>query len=164
MIQIEDWVVYAGILALFFAGVIYLIYFIITKKLFPMEMKFENKISPNKSTALLSIDGSGIVKKIEMQVTEDDNSWINMIIDGASYVNFLITRGSDNLAGIKPSDQENKQIELEANLDTKFHNNFSLIIHNRNNSGIIDCNGKIFYEIKKPLKTTLKAIYREIIS
>ena len=164
MIQVEDWVVYAGILALFFAGIIYLIYFIITKKLFSMEMKFENEISPNKSTTLVSIDGSGIIKKIEMKDTEDENLWINMIIDGASYVNFLIARGSDNLVGINPSSQENKKIELEVNLDTKFHSNFSLVIHNRSNSDILDSKGKIFYEIKKPLKTTLKAIYTEIIS
>ena len=33
MIQIEDWVVIAGILAFFFAGISYLIYFRITRKL-----------------------------------------------------------------------------------------------------------------------------------
>ena len=129
-----------------------------------MDMKFENEISPNKSTTLLSIEGSGIVKKIQMQITENENSWISMIIDGASYANFLITKGFNSFAKINPSDQENNRIELEVNLDTKFHNNFSLVIHNRSNSGILDSNGKIFYEIKKPLKTTLKAIYTEISS
>jgi hypothetical protein len=163
MIQIEDWVIYLGILILFFLGAIYLIYFIISKKLFPMNMEFQNKVNPDKSTTLLSIDGSGIIKKIEMQVTENDNSWISMIIDGASYENFLITK-ANNSGKTNLSVQENILINIEVNLDAKFHKNFSLIVQNRSLDKTLDSSGKIFYEIKKPLKVVLKAIYAEITS
>ena len=95
MIQIEDWAIIAILFAFFIAGVIYLIYFIVTRKLFSQEMEFQREINPNKAMTILSIEGVGIIKKINMQVTENDNSWIDMIIDGTSYATFAINEANN---------------------------------------------------------------------
>ena len=61
------------------------------------------------------------------------------------------------------TERKDRLLELETNLAAKFHKNFSLFVHNRNDN-LINSTGKIFYEIKKPLKETLKAIYSETFS
>lgn len=163
MIQIEDWVVIAGILAFFVLFISYLIYFRITRKLFPRVMEFQKEINPNKAITVLTIEGSGIIKKIAMQVTENDNSWINMIIDGAIYTNFIITREPNNLGKASYNETKNNLLKLEAELDTKFHKDFLLLIHNRSDESLNSA-GKVFYEIKRPLKIVLKTIYSETTS
>jgi hypothetical protein len=163
MIQIDDWVVIATILAFFLAALGYLIYFIISRKLFPMVMEFQKEIEPNKATTVLSVDGSGVVKKVEMQVTENDNSWIDIVVDGASYTNFVVTREPNNIGKIRVNDQKDRLLNLEVNLDSKFHKNFLLLIHNRT-EGALNSKGKVYYEIKNPLKVTLKVIYKETTS
>ena len=163
MIQIEDWVAIAGILAFFFVCISYLIYFRITRKLFPLVMEFQKEIKPDKAITVLSIEGSGIIKKVEMQVTENDNSWINMIIDGASYTNFVITKEPSSLGKTSYNEPKDKLLKLEAELDTKFHKEFMILIHNRSNESL-NSNGKVFYEIKRPLKTVLKTLYSETTS
>ncbi|MBE3116360.1 hypothetical protein IMZ68_04070 [Candidatus Bathyarchaeota archaeon] len=163
MIQIEDWVVIAGILAFFVLFISYLIYFRITRKLFPLVMEFQKEINPDKAITVLSIEGSGIIKKIAMQVTENDNSWINMIIDGATHSSFVIAREPNNLGKTSYNEPKDKLLKLEAELDTKFHKDFMILIHNRSNESI-NSNGKVFYEIKRPLKIVLKTIYSETTS
>ena len=128
-----------------------------------MVMEFQKEIKPDKAITVLSIEGSGIIKKIAMQITENDNSWINMIIDGASYTNFVITREPNNLGKASCNEPKDKLLKIEAELDTKFHKDFLLLIHNRSNESI-NSNGKVYYEIKRPLKIVLKTLYAETTS
>jgi hypothetical protein len=122
------------------------VYFRITSKLFPKVIDFQMEINPNKAVTILTIEGSGIIKKIMMQVTENDNSWINMIIDGASYTNFVITKGTEESNSLCKADA---LLKLEAGLDAQFLKNFSILIHNRSKA-TLNSSGKVFYEIKKP--------------
>ncbi len=158
-----DWVFVAFISAFFCIGLGYLVYFKVTRKLFSQEMEFRKEINPNEATTILSIEASGIIKKIQMQITENDNSQIDMIIDGTNYSTFAVTREKNELDKRDFTERKDKLLELETNLDAKFHKNFSLFVQNRNGN-LINSTGKIFYEIKKPLKEVLKAIYSETFS
>ena len=113
-------------------------------------MEFQKEINPNKAITILKIEGSGIIKKIEMQVTENDNSLIVMIIDKTSYTTFGIIREPNNLGKASYNERKDRLLKLEVNLDRKFHKEFSLFIDNRSN-GLLNSTGKIFYEIKRPL-------------
>jgi hypothetical protein len=162
MIEI-DWFFIAFILFFFFAGLSYLVYFRVTRKLFPQEMEFHKEINQNDATPVLSIEGTGIVKKIQLQITENGNSQIDTIIDGTNYSTFAITKERNKMGKGNFNEQKDELIELETNLDAKFHKHFSLFVHNRNDN-LINSTGKVFYEIKKPLKEVLKAIYSETFS
>jgi hypothetical protein len=163
MIEIEDWVLIAIIVAFFFAGACYIFYFIVSRKLFSQEMEFQNEIEPNRIITILSIEGAGIAKKIEMQITENENAIIDMLIDGKSYSMFVIKGDTNNPDKRNFIEQKNRLLGLEVNLNAKFQKSLSIIVHNRNESLIIPT-GKISYEIKKPLKMVLKAIYSETFS
>lgn len=156
MIQIEDWLIVAIVMAFFLAGICYLIYFKIKSKLFPMVREFQGEVNPNEAKALLEIVGSGIIKKIEMQVRENNNSLIYFNIDKTGYTNFRFTREQNKMG-------KESRLKIEVNLDTKFRKDFSLFIHNRDDISL-NSTGKIFYEIKKPLIVVLKSIYSELTS
>jgi hypothetical protein len=163
MIQIEDWVIIVIILAFFFASLSYLVYFVLTKKLFPIEKEFQNEINPNKMITLLTIEGSGIIKKIEMQITENNNSFINISIDGTTITNFIITKEPYKKDKTSQNEQKGGLLKLEINLDTEFRKDFSISLENRSDYSL-NSTGKIFYEIKRPLKVVLKAVFAEITS
>jgi hypothetical protein len=149
MIQIEDWVVVAGLSVFLLLCVIYLVYFLKTKKLFPKVIEFQKQINPNTETTILKIDGSGIIKKIEMQVTESENLYTILTVDGKNKTTFRITNGTKNIDKSNYSKQEKRPLILETNLYEKFQKEFSLYINN-NSDGLLNSSGKIYYEIKKP--------------
>lgn len=151
MIQIEDWVAIAVILAFFILSLSYLIYFIITRKLFPKVVEFQKEIDPHKSIDVITIEGQGILKKVEMQISENNNSSIMMIVDRRGYATFGIGESVKPENFIEP---KGSQLKFEVNLEVKFYKDFSLFIDNRNESKL-NSSGRIFYEIKKPLKYTL---------
>jgi hypothetical protein len=155
MIQIEDWAVIAAILVFLGLCIVYLAYFIVTRKLFPKTMEFQKEINPNTAITVLTIEGSGIIKKIKMKVTETDKSLINMIVDQTSYTVFGIGKEPTGLG-----ERQDGLLTLEVELDKKFDKNFSLFIDNRSDR-MLNSNGEINYEIKKPLKITLKTIISE---
>ena len=157
MIQIEDWVIIAILFTFFVADAVYLFYFIVTRKLFSQEKEFQREISPNTAVTIHSIEGAGIIKKIKMQVTENDNSLIDIIVDGTSFSTFSISNSKNtDKEFLKEGNQ--KLLKLEINVNSRFHKQFSLFIHNRSDDSI-NSTGKIYYEIKKPLKVVLKALY-----
>lgn len=156
MIEIADWVVIAIILAFFVLCVSYLLYFIITRKLFPKVMEFENTVNSNETLTILTIKGQGIIKKIEAQITENNNALIDMIIDQTSYATFDIAK-EPNRAETSPNGQD--RFKFEVQLDTHFHKEFSLSINNKS-SGTLNASGKTYYEIKRPLGVTIRSLYR----
>jgi uncharacterized protein YneF (UPF0154 family) len=156
MIEIADWVVIAIILAAFALSIGYLLYFIITRKLFPKVMEFNKTVNPNETLTILTIKGQGIIKKIEAQITENKNSLIDMIIDQTSYATFDIAKETNNTE-TSPYGQD--RLKFEAQLDTHFHKEFSLSINNRSD-GLLSVSGKIYYEIKRPLGVTIKSLYK----
>ena len=93
-----DWVFVALVSVFFCVGLSYLVYFRVTRKLFSQEKEFRKEINPNEATTILSIEGSGIIKKIQMQITENDNSRIDMIIDGTNYLTFAVTSEKNKIA------------------------------------------------------------------
>ena len=86
-----------------------------------------------------------------------------MIIDGTNYSTFAVTSEKIKMDQGNFTERKDRLLELETNLDANFHKNFSLFVHNRNDN-LINSTGKIFYEIKKPLKEVLKAFYSETFS
>jgi|WetSurMetagenome_2_1015567.scaffolds.fasta_scaffold561350_2 hypothetical protein len=149
MIQIDDWVALAIILAFFSCCVCYLVYFVITRKLFPKVKEFQKEISPKNSATILTIEGAGILKKLEMQISENDNSSILVTIDGVGYTTLSIAKETNRLSKERFDEPNGKLFKFEAYLDVKFHKQFSLFIDNRNEMAL-KTDGKIFYEIKKP--------------
>lgn len=159
MIQIEDWMIVAALIVLLVLSLIYLLYFKISKKLFPKQLNFQKQIKPNEATTALSIDGSGIVKRINMQITENDNSLVNLTIDQSSYIVLGLAEKTDEPN--KRISQNGKLMTIELQVDKKFSKSFSIFIHNRS-SLPLNTSGNINYELKAPLKPTLKAIIAEI--
>jgi hypothetical protein len=149
MIQIDDWVALAIILAFFILCACYLAYFIITRKLYPKVIEFQKEISPKNSATILTIEGSGILKKLEMQISENDNSSILVTIDGVGYTTLSVAKETSSLSKESLHEPNGKLLKFEAYLDVKFHKQFSLFIDNRNETAL-KTDGKIFYEIKKP--------------
>jgi hypothetical protein len=156
MIEIADWVVIAIILAAFALCIGYLLYFIITRKLFPKVTEFNKTVNPNETLTIFTIKGQGIIKKIEAKITENQNSLIDMIIDQTSYATFDVAK-EPNLAKTSPNGQD--RLKFEVQLDTHFHKEFSLSINNRS-SGMLKASGKINYEVKRPLGVTIRSLYR----
>jgi hypothetical protein len=145
MIQIDDWVALAIILAFFALCICYLGYFVTSRKLHPKMAEFQKEVVPNTSLTLFTIDGPGIIKKIEMQNSENSNLSIVMVIDRMGHTTLSFSKEVDKE---KPN-ETNGKLKLEVNLDAKFRRDFSLFIDNRN--GVpISSTGRIFYETKKP--------------
>jgi hypothetical protein len=145
MIQIPDWVALAIVATIFFVFLIYLVYFIRTRKLIPKVIEFQKEINPENKTTILIITGKGIIKKIDIQITETPNSIIVMIIDKKAFTTFNVTTQTQN-----PTNQNNKQLKLEINLEKEFQKDFEIFIDNRSYQ-TINSSGKIYYEIKKPV-------------
>jgi hypothetical protein len=152
MIQIEDWVILAGLLTLLILFFTYLLYFKVSKKLFPENLKFEKEISPQIGSIICEIKGSGIVKAIELQTT--NNCLIAVTIDSTNHT----------LLNIEP---ENKDINsgllltIKENLDQKFEYNCAIHILNQSDKDL-KCIGNASYEIKKKFSVTLKTVFTEL--
>ena len=147
MIVISDWIAIAIIAAIVLFFIFYLTYIIISRS-HPQVMEFNNKINPNDQETILTIRGSGIIKRIEMQ-TSQNNSSIVLTVDKTAYTSFNLSKESNNTAKENPNDQKDNQLKLEANLDRHFLNEFSLFVDNRSEETLTSI-GKIYYEIKKP--------------
>ena len=159
MIQIDDWMVIAGILVIFLVLIVYLAIFIITRKLFPGVVEFNNDINPNEAKTISTIEGSGIIKKIEMKTTENAKSLIDMIVDQTSFIILDFSNKTSSHGGNLAESEE--LLSSEINLNKQFHNNFAIFFHNRSDK-LAHSSGIIYYEIKKPLKSTLRAILSEL--
>lgn len=150
MIQIPDWAIIASILIFFVLCLVYLVYFIISKKLYPQVVEFQKEITPNNSTTILEIEGVGILKKIDVQTTDNNTSLVVLVIDHTAYATLSIGREGRNSGKGGFDGQKDSLLKFELNFDKKFRKNFSIFIENRSDVPI-NSSGKIFYEIKKPL-------------
>lgn len=159
MIQIDDWMLLAALLAIFLFFIVYLVYFIITRKLFPKVFELQKEIKPNEAITLSSIEGSGIIKKIEMKITENAKSWINITVDQTSFLILGTSKKTSSQAGNLEASEE--ILSFEINLDKKFDKNFTLFFHNQSDKPA-HLNGNVNYEIKKPLIITLRTILSEL--
>ena len=158
MIQIENWMIIAGIFFIFGLSTVYLVYVIVKSKLFPKTLDFHKEINPNEGVTISSIEGSGIIKKIEMSITENNQSIMNMIVDQTSLVEVCFDRTT--IQDSKLNSLE-KNLNVKINLSKKFEKNFTIFFQNRSEN-VVHLNGNIAYEIKKPLKTTLRTILSEL--
>jgi hypothetical protein len=159
MIQIEDWTIVTALIFLSALLIIYLFYFKLTKKLFPKQVNFHEEIKPHKALTVLSIEGSGIIKRIEMQTTENENSLVNITIDQTSYLVFGLNKKT--IGPDKYTNENVKLLTIELQLDKKFTKSFTIFVNNRS-SLPLNSNGNIEYELKEPIKPTLKAIASEL--
>lgn len=159
MIQINDWTLIAALLVVFLLAIVYLAYFIVSRKLFPNVLEFQNEIKPNEALIISSIKGSGIIKKIEMKTKENNQALISLTIDKTSYITFGLDKkiSSPN----RNMDPIEESLSLEINLNKAFEKNFA-VFYNNNSDKSTQTNGKISYEIKKPLKITLKTLLSEL--
>jgi hypothetical protein len=161
MIEIPDWVAFAIILALLVLCLCYLIYFRISRKLFPQVAEFQKEIHSNEEATILTIKGSGIVKKVEMQTSENNNSVIVLTVDRTAYASFGITRETKNSTKENANEQKGALQNLEVNVNKAFFEEFSLFMADKSDKSL-NATGKIFYEIKKPLKDRVHALIEEI--
>jgi len=158
MIQIQDWIVVAVVLAFFLSCIFYLLYFIISKKLFPETAEFQKEINANDSATVLSLKGSGIIKKIETQITQTDNSSTVLIVDRTAYSTLNLVIAEKNQGHVGFDREKNKVLNFEVNLDRPFREDFSVFIENRSTIPI-NASGRIFCELKKPLGVTLRSLF-----
>jgi hypothetical protein len=147
MIQIEDWAILAVILVFLLACIIYLIYFLRTRKLFPQIITFNKQIQPKNAESMVKIDGKGIIKKVELQLPKNGNLLIDMIIDQTNYsILDFTTDSAEKTVGQQKNTGTSK---FEVNVDRKFFKGFSIFIQNKSEE-LIDSSGRVFYEIKQP--------------
>ena len=159
MIQVDDWTLITGLLAVFLLLIIYLIYVRITRKLFPKTLEFQKEIKPNEAITISTIEGSGIIKKIEIKTTENEKSLIDITVDQTSFIIFGLGKKTGNQSGDLDVSEEN--LSFEINLNKKFERNFTLFFQN-NSDKLAQLNGNVGYEIKKPLKITLRTLLSEL--
>ena len=159
MIQIDNWMILASAFSFFVICIIYLIYFIISRKLFPETLEFNREINPKESITISKIDGSGIVKKIKLKTTERSGLLMDIIADQTSFINFSIDK--NGRLEDKNSELQKETLSVEINLNQKFESNFTIFIQNETDN-LSSLNGNVNYEIRKSLKTTLRAILSDL--
>jgi phosphotransferase system HPr-like phosphotransfer protein len=156
MLQIEEWVIVAAIVALLTIAVAYLVYFKVSRKLFPQTKDFDSEIKPGQGETVSSIQGKGIIKMVELNTNE--NCIITITIDGTNHT--LLTVGPE-LRVQEPLKLNEDVLAVREQLDEKFIDNFVIHIQNRG-AGILHTKGKIHYEIKKDLATAVKTVFTEL--
>jgi hypothetical protein len=149
MIQIPDWVAATAILVIFIISVLYLLYFIKSKKLYPKVMEFQKEVNSEEKSTILATAGKGRIKKLDMKITDNTNSSIVIIVDKTAYTTLTIAKETNKPDNTNIANQKNKQIKIELNLDKEFNQDFELFVDNRSDQ-IINFTGKIFYESKNP--------------
>jgi hypothetical protein len=155
MIQIEAWTILAGLLVLFLLFLAYLSYFVISKKLFPQVIKFEQEMNPNEGKTVSEIAGHGIIKRIEIKM-QRSSSVLTVTVDKTSFVSFSF---SDNNGTV----DEAKENTLSAQMEVfeRFNKDFSVYFQNQSDI-TISLSGSVHFEIRKSLGITLKSILAEI--
>jgi putative sterol carrier protein len=149
MIQIPDWVAATAIIVIFIIGVLYLLYFIKSKKLYPKVMEFQKEVNPEEKSTILATAGKGRIKKLDIKITDNTNSSIVIIVDKTAYTTLTIAKETNKPDNTKIANQKNSQIKIELNLDKEFNQDFELFVDNRSDQ-IVNFTGKIFYESKNP--------------
>ena len=156
MIQLSEWIGIALALTLLLLSTVYLIYFRISRKLFPQVADFSNEIKSGEGATISKIEGSGIIKMIELKT--DGNCIITITVD--NIIHTLLTVGPAPPSKIKIALNE-YEFAIREQLNEKFTDNFTIYIQNQGTK-LLSNNGKLSYEIKKGLKQTLKALISEI--
>ena len=156
MLQLEGWIVFALALALLVFPIGYLLYFKVSRKLFPQITDFSYEIKPGEGTTVGKVTGSGIIKMIELKTNQ--NCIIAITVDGVNHT--LLTVGPELESNVTYKTNENV-LDIREQLGEKFSDNCSIHIQNRS-TGILQTNGNISFEIKKELKSTIKAVFSEL--
>jgi len=155
MVELSEWIAITIALAALLFSICYLIYFKVTKKLFPETAKFCDEIKSGKSGTVYKFEGTGIIKMIELET--DEKCIITVTADGI--IHTLLTLGH----APKPStiNLNDYKFAIREQLNEKFFNNFTIHVQNQG-SHVLNIDGKINFEIKKGLKESIKAIFSEI--
>jgi hypothetical protein len=156
MLQLEDWIIIIVALALIVLPIAYLIYFKVSRKLFPQSADFSSEIKPGEGTTVCKITGAGIIKTIELKTNE--NSIIAITVDCINHT--LLTVGHESKSNVTPKQNENV-LDIKEQLDEKFSDNCSIHIQNRG-TGVLQTSGNISFEIKKGLKTSIRTVFSEL--
>ncbi|MGD6850537.1 MAG: hypothetical protein ACQCN6_00580 [Candidatus Bathyarchaeia archaeon] len=154
MIQIEDWMIIAGLLFVFILIIAYLLYFKVSRKLFPEMVKFGKEIEPEKGTVVCEVKGSGIVKTVELETSR--NCLIDITVDGTSHT--LLNIGRESEQQHKPCQDI---LTVKEQLNQRFTDNFAIHILNQSNH-ILEYSGLANYEVKKQLAVTVKTVFSEL--
>ena len=156
MLPLEEWIVIIVALALIMFPIAYLIYFKVSRKLFPQSTNFSSEIKPGEGTTVCKITGSGIIKAVELKTNE--NCIIALTIDGINHT--LLTVGPESSSLVSPKQNENT-LNVREQLDEKFSDNCTIHIQNRG-IGVLLTSGNVNFEIKKGLKTSIKTVFSEL--
>jgi hypothetical protein len=156
MLLIEEWEIITVIAVLVVIAAVYLVYFKVSRKLFPQTKDFDDEIKPGQGATISSIQGTGIIKMVELNTNE--NCIITMTIDGTNHT--LLTVGPE--LGLKSPSRLNEDVlAVREQLDEKFTQTFTIHIQNRG-AGVLHTKGQIHFEIKNDLKTTFKTVLTEL--
>ena len=93
-----------------------------------------------------------------VELHTNENCIITITIDGTNHT--LLTVGPE-LGSEAPSKLNEDVLAVREQLDEKFIDNFTIHIQNRG-AGILHTKGKMYYEIKKDLKKTVKTVFTEL--
>ena len=155
MIQLEEWIVIA-ITIFIVLSIAYVFSFKVGKKLFPQNVTFKTDIKPLEGATVWEIGGSGIIKVVQIETNE--NCIIDITVDGLSRT--LLTVGPDPRL-FDSSKQNQDVLSVREQLETKFVQNSTIHVQNRG-AGTLHSSGSVSFEIKKGLKTSLKAVFSEL--
>jgi len=161
MIQIPNWAIFGTILAIAVLISCYFFYFRISRKLFPQVSEFQETINPNEEATLSTVTGSGIIKRVEVQMSMSKGSVMVLIVDRTSHVTIASGKGKETTQEGSPPETSAEVQRLEINTYRPFSEEFSLFIANSDNK-ILILSGKISYEIKKSLKESVSALLGEL--
>lgn len=154
MIQIDEWMAVAVAFILLLLGAVYLLYFKITKKLFPKVTNFQSEIKSREGSTVCEIEGSGIIKTIE--VNTNGNCIINMTIDGFSRTVLRVH------PEFKQDNKSNRDaLSIREQFDEKFAKSFTIHVQNEGDA-VLQSYGTISFETHKEFKTTLRTIFNEL--
>jgi hypothetical protein len=153
MVQTDDLLVLAFIFGLL-ALLLYSLYFRISRKYFAQSLSFNTYIKANDKSVPAEILGKGIMNKIIIK-TVDSNFLVDFIIDSQ---NFQIVKFEN---GSKKDLDYSKELIYETEAEKAFKHAFSISVNNLMDQPIV-FNGTIFYEIKKPVSESFRALIQEL--
>jgi hypothetical protein len=155
MVQLEEWIAISAALTLLLLSIAYLLYFKVTRKLFPQVTSFSSEIKPGEGVNVCKIEGSGIIKTVEIETYE--KCIIAITIDGV--ILSLLTIG--HVTEKTSNHVDACTFAIREQLNEKFTNNFTIHVQDQS-IRVMQIKGKVHAEIKKGLRESLKATFSEI--
>jgi hypothetical protein len=116
---------------------------------------FPKEIKPKEDRTLFSIDGTGILQKIEIVATGSPDAMITASVDGLVFLretfSSFVAKGSTYVRRYQlPNPQGIGQFSIEMDLQKNFFKSIELSIDNRHETALLKVRGTVHYNICEP--------------